>query len=117
VSAFDPTGPNRPRTICAGTPTRETRRPGRIPPTPSATARPRHIQIRRSAPAKLCAVELDRAQAIYDVALRRVMTDLTGTTELRPDVVVDFTDPTELPYSYKSEGGGSHWRIPGWGRG
>lgn len=62
---------------------------------------------RRSAPAKLCAVELDRAQAMYDVALRRVMTDLTCTTELRPDVAVDFTDPTELPYSYKSEEGGS----------
>ena len=46
---------------------------------------------RRSAPAKLCLMDLDRAQATYDGALRRVIADLTSTTELRPDVVVDFT--------------------------
>lgn len=53
-------------------------------------------------------MELDQAQATYDIALRRVMADLTSTTELRPDVSVDFTDPSELQYWYKSEGGGSH---------
>jgi hypothetical protein len=53
-------------------------------------------------------MELDRAEATYDIALRRVMADLMSTTELRPDVAVDFTDPGELHYWYHSEGGGSH---------
>lgn len=53
-------------------------------------------------------MEVDQVQATYDVALRRVMADLTGTTELRPDVVVDFTDPSDLQYWYRSECGGSH---------
>lgn len=53
-------------------------------------------------------MELDEVQATYDLALRRVMADVTGTTELRPDVVVDFTDPSDLQYWYKSEHGGSH---------
>lgn len=53
-------------------------------------------------------MELDQIQATYEVALRRVMADLTRTTELRPDVVVDFRDPSDLQYWYKSEGGGSH---------
>jgi hypothetical protein len=69
---------------------------------------------RRSAPAKLWSMERDQAQATYDVALRRVMSDLTSTTELRPDVVVDFTDPRELHYWYQSEGGGSHGASLGW---
>lgn len=53
-------------------------------------------------------MDLDRAQATYDVALRRVMSDVIGTTHLRPVVAVDFTDPNELHYWYQSEGGSSH---------
>ena len=56
----------------------------------------------------------DRAQATYDRALRRVLADLTGTSELRPRVAVDFTDPSELQYWYKSEGGGSHGALLRW---
>lgn len=60
-----------------------------------------HIQIRWcSAPAKLYFMELDQAQAAYDVAHRRVMSDLASTTGLGPDVAVDFTDPNEMHYWY-----------------
>jgi hypothetical protein len=45
-------------------------------------------------------LELDQVQATYDKALRRVMTDLTETTDLRPSVIVDFTDPGEVQYWY-----------------
>ena len=59
-------------------------------------------------------VEVDQVQAVYDLALLRVMSDLKGTTDLRPDVVVDFTDPGELHYWYRSEFGGSHGASLGW---
>jgi hypothetical protein len=58
-------------------------------------------------------MELDQAQATYALALRRAMSDLTSTTELRPNVAVDFTDPSELHYWYHSESGGSHGRSLG----
>jgi hypothetical protein len=59
-------------------------------------------------------MELDQSQATYDVALQRVMSDLTKTTELRPEVAVDFSDPDELHYRYRSEGGGSHGASLAW---
>ena len=59
-------------------------------------------------------MDLDRTQATYDVALGRVMSDLMGTTDLRPQVAVDFTDPSELPYLYRSEDGGSHGASLQW---
>ena len=36
-------------------------------------------------------------------------TDLTNTTGLRPDVVVDFTDPDGIQYLYASHGAGPGW--------
>jgi hypothetical protein len=53
-------------------------------------------------------MELEEVQAAYDEALRRVMSDLTGTTDLRPEVVVDFTDPGDLQYWYRPGDGSSH---------
>ena len=52
-------------------------------------------------------MELEEVQAAYDEALRRVMSDLTGTTDLRPEVVVDFTDP-DLQYWCRPGDGSSH---------
>jgi hypothetical protein len=49
-------------------------------------------------------MELDRAQTAYDAALRRVMSDLTGTTDLHPSVVVDLSDAEGLQYRFRPEG-------------
>lgn len=59
-------------------------------------------------------MELDQVQATYDRALRRVMSDLTGTTDLRLSVVVDFTDPDGLEYLYQAGDGSSHGRALNW---
>jgi hypothetical protein len=59
-------------------------------------------------------MELDRLQATYAAALRRVMADLTSTTNLRPAVVVDFTDPDGAQYRFWGEGGGEYGRDLGW---
>jgi hypothetical protein len=52
-------------------------------------------------------MELEEVSAAYDEALRCVMSDLTGTTDLSPDVVVDFTDPGDLQYWYRPWDGSS----------
>lgn len=68
-----------------------------------------------SAPAKLGLMELDGAQAAYDGALRRVMSDLTSTTDLRPSVVVDLRDTEGLHYRFRAEGSsGIHGAGLGW---
>lgn len=59
-------------------------------------------------------MELDQVQATYDEALRRVMSDLTCTTGLNPDVVVNFTDPDDLHYWYRAGDGSSHGRSLYW---
>jgi hypothetical protein len=47
---------------------------------------------------------LDETQAAYDAALRRVISDVTATTDLRPDIAVDFTEP-ETQYRFENR----HW--------
>lgn len=44
------------------------------------------------------------------------MADVTATTALRPLVIIDFTEPDELPFTYKpspAEKSTSKWRLQG----
>jgi hypothetical protein len=70
---------------------------------PRESARPVRPTLQGCAP-----TELEEAQATYDEALRRVISDLTATTDLQPEIVVDFTDPGGLQYLYQAGDGSSH---------
>lgn len=59
-------------------------------------------------------MDLGQVQATYEGALHRVMSDLTVTTGLRPNVVVDLTDPDGLPYRYQANGGSGHGAALVW---